>query len=227
MGKAKSSYYYKSCLQICLALPLPASLKLNQHWLGTLGNLSNGICSSQSLSMMSMNRTPRLYSSTPGLSSMITAFRSRRLRNSECGSTPHLANHQTNTICLMTEWWQSSPSTLPCIAADCHPRPFLRMVLDSCADFMKSLANYTPNALPAAELRPQDRWHLRAPRYRVRGRSGWWEEARPRRRGAQLALGLPADHGVVLLDIYPRSPARGTASGTLGIGSRSGGGGRD
>ena len=52
---------------------------------------------------------------------------------------------------------------LPCIAADCHPRPFLRMVLDSCADFMKSLANYTPNALPAAELRPQDRWHLRAP----------------------------------------------------------------
>ena len=151
MGKAKSSYYYKSCLQICLALPLPASLKLNQHWLGTLGNLSNGICSSQSLSMMSMNRTPRLYSSTPGLSSMITAFRSRRLRNSECGSTPHLANHQTNTICLMTEWWQSSPSTLPCIAADCHPRPFLRMVLDSCADFMKSLANYTPNALPTAD----------------------------------------------------------------------------
>ena len=52
---------------------------------------------------------------------------------------------------------------LPCIAADCHPRPFLRMVIDSCADFMKSLANYTPNALPAAELRPQDRWHLRAP----------------------------------------------------------------
>ena len=52
---------------------------------------------------------------------------------------------------------------LPCIAADCHPRPFLRMVLDSCADFMKSLANYTPNALPAAELRPQDRWPLRAP----------------------------------------------------------------
>ena len=83
MGKAKSSYYYKSCLQICLALPLPASLKLNQHWLGTLGNLSNGICSSQSLSMMSMNRTPRLYSSTPRPPSMIAAFRSRQLRNWE------------------------------------------------------------------------------------------------------------------------------------------------
>jgi len=80
MGKAKSSYYYKSCLLICLALPCLRKIVLVRSW------LPNGVM------------VQRLVADADPW-------------------------HQTKTI-----------------AADCRPRPFLRMVLNSCADWELAIA---------------------------------------------------------------------------------------